>query len=202
MVATTVATTVAMTVAMTAAMTPTRWLIAYALAVVAITFIHVAAVLAGVLALAALAAGKLRWQLLQRAITAILAFNLTVSLGYALVAGLRGEFAADYLLLINLRVLLLVFLGFWFVHRVNLIQALSFAPGLAWAATLAVGQIQSFRRVIGDFGLALTSRSPEPPRLPDRMRSASAQGRDLLDKSVAAAQESALAMRSRGCFDD
>ena len=183
-------------------MTATRWLVAYALVVVAITFVHVPAVLAGLLVIAAIAAGNTRWQLLRRALAAILAFNLTVSLGYALVAGMRGEFVFDYLVLINLRVLLLVFLGFWFVRRVNLINALSFAPGLAWAATLAVGQIQSFRRVIGDFGLALVSRSPEPPRLSDRMHSASAQGRDLLDKSVAAAQESALAMRSRGCFDD
>lgn len=183
-------------------MTPTGWLLVYATAVVAITFVHVPAVLGGLLALAVITAGTARWQLLKRAGFAILAFNLTVSLGYALVAGLRGEFVFDYLLLVNLRVLLLVFLGFWFVRRVNLIQALSFSPGLAWAATLAVGQIQSFRRVIGDFGLALQSRSPVPPRLADRMGSASAQGRDLLDKSVAAAQESALAMRSRGCFDD
>jgi cobalt/nickel transport system permease protein len=183
-------------------MTATRWLLAYALAVVAITFVHQPLALAGLLILGVAGAGKARRQLLKRALAAIVTFNLTVSLGYALVAGLRGEFAFGYLLLINLRVLLLVFLGFWFVHRVNLIHALSFAPGLASAATLAVGQIQSFRRVIGDFGLALVSRSPEPPSLSDRMRSASAQGRDLLDKSVAAAQESALAMRSRGCFDD
>jgi cobalt/nickel transport system permease protein len=183
-------------------MSPTRWLACYASTAVAITFIHAPAALAGLLLVALIAAGASRWQLLRRALTAILAFNLTVSLGYALVAGLRGEFALDYLVLVNLRVLLLVFLGFWFVKRVNLIQALSFAPSLAWAATLAVGQIHSFRRVIADFRLALQSRSPEPPRLSDRMHSASAQGRDLLDRSVAAAQESALAMRSRGCFDD
>jgi cobalt/nickel transport system permease protein len=183
-------------------MSATRWLLCYALAVVAITFVHAPAALAGLLGLALVGAGAGRWQLLRRALAAILAFNLTVSLGYAVVAGLRGEFAFDYLLLVNLRVLLLVFLGFWFVKRVNLIQALSFAPGLAWAATLAVGQIQTFRRIIADFRLALESRSAEPPRLADRMHSASAQGRDLLDKSVAAAQESALAMRSRGCFDD
>jgi cytochrome c biogenesis protein CcdA len=111
-------------------MTPTGWLLGYATAVVAITFVHVPAVLGGLLALGVITAGTARWQLLKRAGFAILAFNLTVSLGYALVAGLRGEFVFDYLLLVNLRVLLLVFLGFWFVRRVNLIQALSFAP--AW----------------------------------------------------------------------
>lgn len=183
-------------------MTPTRWLLAYATVVVAITFVHHAGALAALLALATAAAGTGRWALLRQALLAMLAFNLAVSLGYMIIAGLRGEFRADYLLLINLRVLLLVFLGFWFVRRVNLIQALAFAPGLAWVATLAVGQIQSFRRVIGDYGLALASRSPEPPRLGDRMASSAALGRDLLDKSVAAAAESALAMRSRGCFDD
>jgi cobalt/nickel transport system permease protein len=117
--------------------------------------------LAGLLALAVITAGTARWQLLKRAGFAILAFNLTVSLGYALVAGLRGEFAFGYLLLVNLRVLLLVFLGFWFVRRVNLIQA-SVLCTQAWPGPppWPSGQIQSFRRVIGDFGLALAQPQP------------------------------------------
>lgn len=183
-------------------MTPTRWLGAYALAVVAITLIHVPWMLATILATSLLLAGRNRWRLLGQATRAILAFNLTVSLGYALIASLRGQFSADYLLLVNLRVLLLVFLGFWFIDRVSLIRALAFSPGLAYTATLAMGQIQTFRRVLVEYGQALTSRSPTAPGLPERARMAASQGRDLLDKSTVAAQNAALAMRSRGCFDD
>ncbi len=179
-----------------------RWLVAYLAAVVGITFIHSPPVLAALLVITLAAAGRDRWCLLQRALLALLAFNLTVSLGYVTVALWRGDFAADYLLLANLRVLLLVFLGFWFVARVNVLAACAFSPTLSFLATLAVAQSLAFARIVRDFRLAFVSRNPVPPRLADRTRHASAQAATLLDKSVSGASETALAMRSRGCFDD
>jgi len=183
-------------------MMPTFWLAAYAIAVVSATFIHHPAILALALVMVLTLAGRARWQLLRRAFKAILFINLTVSLGFVLLAGLRNEFHAEYLLVVNLRVLLMVLLGFWFVSRVNLLRALAFSPSLVWMATLAIGQIQTFRRITADHRLALQSRSPEPPRLAERMHSSMAEGRDLLDKSMAISLEAAQAMRSRGCFDD
>ncbi len=183
-------------------MTPGRWLAAYLAAVVGITFVHSPSVLAALLIVALAAAGRERWCLLRRALLAVLAFNLTVSLGYVAVALWRGDFAADYLLLANLRVLLLVFLGFWFVARVNVLAACAFSPTLSFLATLAVAQARAFARIVRDFRLAFASRNPVPPRLADRARHASAQAATLLDKSVSGASETALAMRSRGCFDD
>lgn len=179
-----------------------RWLATYLTAVVAVTFVHSPALLAALLAAALAAAGRERWRLLKRALLAVLAFNLTVSLGYVAVALWRGDFAADYLLLANLRVLLLVFLGFWFIARVNMLAAFSFSPTLSFLVTLAVAQAQGFARIVRDFRLAFVSRNPLPPRLTDRARHASAQAASLLDKSLADASETALAMRSRGCFDD
>lgn len=179
-----------------------RWLAAYLAAVVAVTFVHSPAVLAALLAAALAAAGRERWRLLRRALLAVLAFNLAVSLGYVAVALWRGDFAADYLLLANLRVLLLVFLGFWFVARVNVLAAFAFSPTLSLLATLAAVQAQHFARVARDFRLAFASRNPGPASLADRARHASAQAATLLDKSVAGASETALAMRSRGVFDE
>ena len=49
-------------------MTATRWLLAYALAVVAITFVHEPLALAGLLVLGVAGAGKARRQLLKRAL--------------------------------------------------------------------------------------------------------------------------------------
>lgn len=132
----------------------------------------------------------------------MLAFNLTVSLGYGLIATWRGEFQAGYLVLVNLRVVLLVVLGLWTASSINLARALGFSPTLAFLATLAAGQVQGFRRLAEDFRLAFRSRNPTPPGLVDRARLAASQGQHLLDRAVHAATETGQAMRSRGCFDD
>jgi cobalt/nickel transport system permease protein len=151
---------------------------------------------------AILLAGAERWRLLKRALLSVLAFNLTVSLGYLLLASWRDEFHPAYLALLNLRVLLLVYLGFWIVGRINLPKALSFSSSLAFLTTLAAGQIQGFRRAATDFEQAIRSRSPVQPGLMDRMRHAAAEGQHLLDKAVHSSAEIGQAMRSRGCFDD
>lgn len=178
------------------------WLAAYLAALVGATLVHAPFWLAAALAVALLAAGPARWRLLRRTLCALLAFNLPVSLVYAALAFWQARFVADYLLLVNLRVLLLVFLGFWFVSRVNVLRALAFAPTLAFVATLAAGQAAAFARIARGFRLAFVSRNPVAARLPDRARHASAQAAHLLDKAVCGAGETALAMRSRGCFDD
>ena len=179
---------------------------AYAAAVVAIGFIHHTGALAGLLALALLAAGNDRMALLRRAALSVLVFNASVSLGYAALALWRGELwtaaAGHYLLLVNLRVLLLVFLGFWLVSRVNLLRALRFSPTLSFVATLASGQAQTFTRVVRDFRLAFASRNVGRARWRDRTRHAAAQAAHLLDKSLSNAEETTMAMRSRGCFDE
>ena len=183
-------------------MSATHCLLAYLAAVVAVTFIHESWFLAVLLALALAASGAVRWKIVQRAVLAGLTFNLTVSLGYAAVALWQGNFSAQYLLLVNLRVLLLLQLGFWFVARVNLIEACRFSPTLSFVVTLAAGQIEAFSRALRDFRLAFVSRHAAAPALTARARHAAAQAGHLLDKSVCMAAETALAMRSRGCFDD
>ncbi len=184
----------------------TLWLALYAAALVAVGFIHHPGLLAALLALAVSAAGRTRGALLRRALLSVLPFNLSVSLGYALLALWRGELwtavTAHYLLLINLRVLLMVFLGFWVVSRVNLLRALRFSPTLSFVATLASGQAQTFARVVRDFRLAFASRDVGHVRWRDRTRHAAAQTAHLLDKSLANAEDTAMAMRSRGCFDE
>lgn len=183
-------------------MTATRWLLTYLAAVVAVTFIHEPWLLAVLLVLALAASGAGRWKIVQRAVLAGLTFNLAVSLGYAAVALWQGNFSVQYLLLVNLRVLLLLQLGFWFVARVNLLEAVRFSPTLAFVVTLAAGQIEAFSRALRDFRLAFASRNAAAPALSARARHAAAQAGHLLDKSVCMAAETALAMRSRGCFDD
>lgn len=174
----------------------------YLVTVVSITFCHRPAILATVLVLAVMLCGPKRWRLLRRALVSVLTFNLTISLGYTLIAYWQHTFQADYLILINLRVVLLVFLGFWFIDAVPILMAVRRWPKVRWLVTLAIGQIRTFERVVQDFRLAFASRNMTRPRTLARLRSATAQTQTLLDKSVASASDAALAMRSRGAFDD
>jgi cobalt/nickel transport system permease protein len=178
------------------------WLIGYLSAVVGVTLVHQPAWLAAALVLVLTLAGKERWRLLKRTLNSVLAFNLTISLGYLVMAYWRGDLRPDYLILINLRVLLLVYLGFWTVGRINLSKALSFSATLSFLTSLAAGQMQGFRRVVKDFDLAFRSRNLVLPNLTDRMHHTLAQGQHLLDKAVYTSTEIGQAMRSRGCFDD
>lgn len=174
----------------------------YLASVVAVTLVHDPLTLAGALVLALLASGRLAVGLLRRSLAAVLGFNLVVSLGYAVVAVWQGNFRLDYLLLVNVRVLLLVFLGFWFVARGAVLSGLQSFPLLRLIVTLAISQIQTFSRILRDFRLAFTSRNLRPPRWRDRSHHALAQVHTLLDKTQASASRAALAMRSRGAFDD
>lgn len=179
-----------------------RWLLLYLAALVGLGFLHHPGALAATFGAAFMLAGRDRLNLLRRTLFAVLAFNLSVSLGYALVAWWQGRFFAETLLLLNLRVLLMVFLGFWFVARVDLLSAVARWPTASLLATLAVGQIRTFERLLRDFRLAFTSRNIVRPTLRARGRGAAAQAQALLDKSVAAAGDAALGLRSRGAFDD
>ncbi len=178
------------------------WLFAYLAAVVAATLVHSPALLGGALVLTVAFSGPQRGRLLRRTLVSVLAFNLAVSLGYALVTLWQGGFRADYLLLVNLRVGLMVYLGLWFAARVDVLAALRGWSTLTWLAALALGQIRSFERLARDFRLAFTSRNPCPPALTDRARHAAAQAGTLAEKALAGATESAQALRSRGVFEE
>jgi len=179
-------------------------LVAYLLAVLALGFIHHPALLALALLVALLAAGRARWRYLKRSVLAILAFNLCVSVGYALMQWWQqGQWPWWTLARMNLRVSLMVFLGIWFIHRVNVLRALACSPALMRLAALAAGQAMLFARMVEYYRLASISRSVGM-RLPlrQRLHHGARLCTQLVDKSVTAADEAARAMRARGCFDD
>ncbi|NWG32016.1 MAG: ABC transporter permease [Rhodocyclaceae bacterium] len=184
-----------------ASVTSRQTLLLYLAVLPAPTFIHDPAWLGAGLALAIALAGTGRWRLLKKSLLAILAFNLTASLGVVIVGLWRGALDTGWLLTANLRVLLMAYLGFWCVARVNLLKALQAWPTATLVAALALGQARAFERLIRDFRLAFASRTPCRPRLGDRRHHAAAQAMALLDKAQAQSTEVALAMRSRGAFE-
>jgi cobalt/nickel transport system permease protein len=176
-------------------------LLAYLAAVVAVTGVHSPAALAGGLAVAVLIAGRRRWRYARRALLAVALFNGVVTLSYAALALWQGRFSGEYVLLLNLRVLLLTYLTFLAADRVNLLRALAFSPTLGYLVSLAYSQSLTFRRVFQDFRQALASRSLEPPSARAVLRHGAATGSYFVDKSLQETAAIGQALRSRGFFD-
>jgi cobalt/nickel transport system permease protein len=177
-------------------------LIAYLAAIVLVTTVHEIALLALGLLLVLALAGRDWLRILRRACLAILFFNLVVTLSYGVVAGLQGTFSPAFVLLVNLRVLLLTCLTFLFVSRVNPFEALAFSDSLTYLFTLAYSQSMAFKQVAEDFRLAFKSRRIGEIHLRDRYRHSARMGVHFLDKSLHRATEITQVMRSRGFFDD
>lgn len=176
-------------------------LLAYLVVVVLVTLVHAPAWLAAGVALALALSGRSAGRLLRRALLAVLVFNAAVSLSYAAVAGVQGTFSAHYLLLVNLRVLLLTLLTLLLAERVNAYRALGFSRDLGYLLVLAGSQLVSLRRLLEEFRLALRSRGLGRVSWRTRHRQAGVLGAWLLEKSLVRSREVNEAMRSRGFFD-
>ncbi len=177
-------------------------LLVYLLALLLGTLVHdVRFLVAGLVVVLAIG-GRRAPAILGRVFLAVVAFNGVVTATYVALATWQGTFSIDYVVLINLRVLFLTSLTFVFSSRVNVFDALSFAPNLTYVLAIAYGQIMTFRRVVEDFRMALRSRSIHPGSLRDRYRQTAAATTLLLDKSMHTATEITHAMRARGFFDD
>jgi cobalt/nickel transport system permease protein len=177
-------------------------LLVYLAAVVLVTAVHEIGLLALGLLLVLALAGRGWLRILRRACIAILLFNLIVTLSYGVVAGLQGTFSLDFVVLVNLRVLLLTCLTFLFVSRVNPFEALAFSRSLTYLFTIAYSQSMAFKQALEDFRLAFESRRIEQVDLRDRYRHSASTGVHFLDKSLHRATEITQVMRSRGFFDD
>lgn len=174
----------------------------YAASVVVLTTIHEVRFLLAALAAVALLAGRDLPRLALHVMRAILLFNGIVSASVLAAGVLRGAVPWGYLALVNLRVATLTLLTFLVFRRIGLARALSFAPPLAWLLTVAQGQILSLRRMLLDLRLALRSRTIGRLGLRTAYRHAAGTGAFFLQRSLASAEEIALAMKSRGLFDD
>lgn len=174
----------------------------YLLSVVGVTLIHSPLWLAILLFCAWIGSGPGRLGLLRRAVLAVLLVNTVISAGYLVAGWFMGSVHWPYLLLLNLRVLLLAWLTAWMMRDVDLARALeNFPVALRWLSVVRV-QIGVFQRLAGDYRDAFASRSTTPPTLVARYRSVACLCLAALDKAVYNAEAVTQAMRSRGALDD
>ncbi|MDD5387993.1 MAG: ABC transporter permease [Gallionellaceae bacterium] len=176
-------------------------LAAWLLALVTASWLTAPSWLAGGLLAVLLLCGRDAVRLSRRALLATASFSGTVSLAYLGQAWWQSRaLPLDWLLTVNLRVLLMALLTFLFIERVNLFQALAFSRRLSFLLVLAVSQSLGLKRTLAEFRLGLQSRSPRPAGLRARYRAAAHAAAWLLDRALANAHESAQAMQSRGMF--
>lgn len=178
------------------------FLLVYLAAVVGTTSIHDTRILAAGLAGVLVLAGRDLPIVLKRAVLTVLVFTTVVSLSYAALSLLQDRFSGRYLLLLNLRVLLLASMTHLLIRRADLFSALGFSRSLRFLAVLAYGQILLFRRLTRETRDAFVSRSITRPGLLTRYRRSGATGSLLYGKSIRNAVETGQAMRSRGLFLD
>jgi cobalt/nickel transport system permease protein len=177
-------------------------LCAWLAAVVAVTLVHDPAWL-GAAALAVLAcSGRGRAALLQRAAKIVLPVLVLISAGYLIMGWLTASLAWPYLLLLNLRVLLLALLTTWMVRDVDLDRALAGFPVAQRWLCIVRGQSGVYRRLAEEYRAAVRSRSTVPPTLGQRYRAGAALGLAALDKAMVNSEALTQGMRSRGALDD
>ncbi len=174
-------------------------LFAYLAAIVAASWLNDPVWLALGLAITLALGGRAAPRLLRRAVIATAAFSGTVSLAYAGYAWWSlHRLPLDWLLTVNLRVLLMAVLTFLFISRTNLFLALGFSRRLSFLLMLAVSQSLVLQRTLAEFRLGLQSRSLRPASLTARYRAAAHAVAWLLDRVLANAHEAAQALQSRG----
>lgn len=183
-------------------MKPRVLLGAWLLAVVLVTLVHEPAWLAAALAAVLLASGPGRTRLLWRATRGVLAIVLVISSGYLVMGWLTASLAWQYLLLLNLRMLLLALLTAWAVRDVDLDRALQGFPGAQRWLSIVRSQVSVFRRLAAEYRAAVRSRSTLPPTLGQRYRAGAALGLAALDKAIYNSEALTQGMRSRGALDD
>lgn len=144
-------------------------LLGYLAAVIAASLVHDARLLAGALVLTLASAGGRAGRLARRVLRATGPYLAAVAVGWiglAALAGPSGSARADLaaaapaLARLGVRVLLLATLALRVLPAVSLPRALAFSRTLRFVLVLATSQVLAFRRLFGDFRLALTARTP------------------------------------------
>jgi len=177
-------------------------LLAWLAAVVVISQLHDPTLLGVLLALILAQYGRGLPGALKRVLVAIALVNITVSLGFAIHAVLDERPWLEFVLRLNLRVVVLALLTLWASQGIRLERALDFSPGLQFLLVLAQGQIRALQRLAADFRFGFTSRNPVPLALGGRMRGAGRQAAALMEKAELHAEALTQGMQSRGFFDD
>lgn len=189
-------------------------LLAYLAAVIAVSLVHNAPLLAGALVLALASAGRRAGPLAGRVLRTTGPYLAAVAAGWLFVAaaapahlpggtaGAGSAAAWPALARLVLRVLLLATLALRVLPAVSLPRALAFSRTLRYVLVLATSQVLAFRRLFGDFRLALTARTPRRVGPRTAVRHGAATAAWFLRRAEHDAGTLTQALEARGFFLD
>jgi cobalt/nickel transport system permease protein len=136
--------------------------------------------------------------MLKKTVLLIAPFSIVLTVA-TLIYGIINNIAQlDLIISFNIRSLLITFLTFNFIRRVNLFEAFGFSKLFITIISIAMGQISTYRRLINDFYLGLKSRMLKKPSLTKTLRASSGITGSLLNLSLHHSREVADALKSRG----
>ena len=137
---------------------------------------------------------------LKKVILSVFLFNLGVSIGYLILSFVKGVSPFEYIVYINLKVILMTYFVFWFFSKVDIVKFFSFSKDLSYLLTITLSQIYSYKKTFADFRDAFRARVVN---LRDKEKEFIANTfKFFLKKAFKDSKERSLAMRARGFFDD
>ncbi len=137
---------------------------------------------------------------LKKVILSVFLFNLGVSIGYLVLSFVKGISPFEYIVYINLKVILMTYFVFWFFSNVDIVKFFSFSKDLSYLLSITLSQIYSYKKTFTDFRDAFRARVVN---LRDKEKEFIANTfKFFLKKAFKDSKERSLAMRARGFFDD
>ncbi|MEO1959270.1 MAG: hypothetical protein ABGX23_06935 [Nautiliaceae bacterium] len=137
---------------------------------------------------------------LKKVILSVFLFNLGVSIGYLILSFVKGVSPFEYVIYINLKVILMTYFVFWFFSRVDIVKFFSFSKDLSYLLSITLSQIYSYKKTFIDFRDAFRARVVN---LKDKEKEFIANTfKFFLKKAFKDSKERSLAMKARGFFDD
>ncbi|MCX7957591.1 MAG: energy-coupling factor transporter transmembrane protein EcfT [Deltaproteobacteria bacterium] len=176
-------------------------LVLYLASVLLITSVHSSLFYLLFLSVLIMSNPKFALRSLLRILFCFAVFNTLITVSYLAYTYIKSEPDLNYILIINLRVLLLTYLTFFFSAHTNLALAFSFSETFSYLFTITYSQILNFMRTRQDLSEAHRSRVIAR----EKSHIHSLLGRTInlfFTKSIYNAKETSLAMRSRGLIND
>jgi len=135
----------------------------------------------------------------KKTVKSLLFFNLSVSLGYFIIASLKGMDPYHYIFYINLKVFTLTYFVFYFFHKINMVEFFAFSKDLSFLLMITLSQIISYKKTYEDFTLAYKARVIK--KLHSREKKFILRVFEFFfSKALKDSKERTLAMKARGFF--
>ena len=139
-------------------------------------------------------------KILFKSIKSVILFNLGVSIGYLILSLLKNISPWNYLIYINLKVILMTYFVFYFFSKVSLVGFFSFSKEISYLLTISLSQIYSYKKTFEDFKMAFRARvyklTDKSPKFITRTFEF------FFQKALKDSKERTLAMKARGFFEN